>query len=309
MRILALVPGDVSEQILFFPALQALRERYPSAKIHAIVEPQAMAAYEVCASVDAVMPFGFKESLSLADLGDLLGRMRDTYYDVAIVLGDDAWLRFFVWLSGIPKRVGYRGKANFLLTDAIAPPSGQYAASAYCDLLQALGLSATSPLPQIRLKKVDLSWAERERDRLLGKTDRDYLLLYPGSEYPVSSWVKIAKIFFEKRPELPVVVIVGPEEEDVVEQFKADAPDLPVMRPAGVGEFAAAIAGASLLLAPDSAPLQLAVATQTPVVGLFGSSDPARELPAEGPFRAVRSNNGKLSSITAEQAIEAVFPS
>ncbi len=309
MRILALVPGGVSEQLLFFPTLQALRDKYPKAQIHAIVEPRARGVYELCPTVDLVLPFNFQESLSLADLGDLLGRMRDTYYDVVIALNDDPLLRFFLWLSGIPKRVGYAGKVSFFLTDVIPRKNEQYGAHVYTDLLQAFGLTANPPVPQVRLKKADLAWAETERADRLGSSDKDYILLFPGKgDYPADSWATIAKTFVEKRPELAVAVASTPLNSDRAAAIVADLPNIPILAPSSIGELAAAIAGASLLLCPDCAAMQLAVATQTPVVGLFGASDPSKRLPAEGPFRAVKSETGKVADITPETVVATVFP-
>ena len=308
MRILALVPGDISDQVLFFPTLQALRDTYPTAQIHAIVDRSGIGAYQVCPSVDSVQPFDFDESLSLADLGNLLGQMRDTYYDAVVALRDDTWLRFFLWLSGIPKRVGYSSNADIFLTDPVPCKPKQYAAGMYCDLLQAFAIAPKSLHPQVRFKKGDLAWAEEERQRVLGKKDADYLLLYTGEgDYPASHWVEIAKAFREKRPDLPVVLLVT-EEAEVTEQVKAALPDVAVMKVNSVSRLAAAIAGATLVVCPDSAPMQLAVASQTPVVALFGDSNPAERLPAEGPFRTVKSKSGKIADIKPQAVIEAVFP-
>ena len=307
MRILALVPGDISDQVLFFPTLQALRDTYPDAQIHAIVERSGLDAYRVCPSVDTVIPFDFQESLSLADLGNLLGQMRDTYYDAVLVLSDNALLRFFIWLSGIPKRVGYSGKANVFLTDKIMPKPGQYEASMYCDLLQAFSISPKSHLPQVRFKKGDLAWAEETRQEVLGKKDADYLLIHPDTgEYPVEKWLDIARAFRQKRPELPVVLVS--ESQNGAAPFQAILPDLAVIEPGNAGQLAAAIAGATLVVCPDSAAMQLAVAAQTPVVALFGAGDPAHRLPTDGPYRAVQSKTGKLADIQPEAVISAVFP-
>ena len=69
MRILALVPGGIGDQILFFPTLDDLRAYYPEAEINVIVEPRAKGAYRVCKSVDEVLTFDFKDRNGLADFG------------------------------------------------------------------------------------------------------------------------------------------------------------------------------------------------------------------------------------------------
>ena len=77
MRILALVPGGIGDQILFFPTLDDLKQSYPDAQIDVIVEPRAKGAYRVCKSVKEVLTYNFKDRNAMADLGNLLGVIRD----------------------------------------------------------------------------------------------------------------------------------------------------------------------------------------------------------------------------------------
>ena len=77
MRILALVPGGISDQLLFFPALDDIKRAYPNAEIGVVVEPQATVAYRVSKIVDAVIPFTFSAANSPSDWANLLGRVRD----------------------------------------------------------------------------------------------------------------------------------------------------------------------------------------------------------------------------------------
>ncbi len=318
-RILALVPGGIGDQILFFPTLAGLRQRFPEAEIEVMVEPRAVSAYEVCPSVDRVLTFPFKEQLSLGDLSDLLGRIRERQYDAVLSLGKGIGAKLLLWLTGIPKRVGYAPPGQPWLTDPVPLKPAQYAANMYHDLLQGFGISAAAGLPQIRLKKTALEWAEQERKRLLGDAGKDYVLLHPGASqlslqkgilkiYPPANWVKVIQGFREKRPELPLVLVLGPEDEKLADGFLSQLPDLLVSRPTQLGQLAALIAGATLLLCTDSAPMHLAVATQTPLVALFGPTDPARLLPSEGPFRAVKAADGVIDSIPAEQILQVIFP-
>jgi hypothetical protein len=43
-------------------------------------------------------------------------------------------------------------------------------------------------------------------------------------------------------------------------------------------------------------------------VALFGPTDPAKLLPADGPFRFIQSKTGAIESISPEQVLEIVFP-
>jgi ADP-heptose:LPS heptosyltransferase len=69
MRVVALVPGSIDNQILFFATLDDLKRCYPHAQIDVIVEPQSKAAYRVSKSVRDVLMFDYKDRNSLADWG------------------------------------------------------------------------------------------------------------------------------------------------------------------------------------------------------------------------------------------------
>ena len=103
-------------------------------------------------------------------------------------------------------------------------------------------------------------------------------------------------------------MLLAGEDTEVTEQIKSAVANLSVMKANSVGRMAAAIAGATLLVCPDSGAMQLAVASQTPVVALFGKTVPSERLPAEGPFRSVQSRTGNLADIEPQAVIDAVFP-
>ncbi len=147
MRILALVPGGIGDQILFFPTLDDLKQSYPNAQIDVIVEPRAKSAYRVCKSVKEVLTYNFKDRNSMADWGNLLGIIRDREYEAVISLGQRWSVGLLLWLTGIPQRVGYSGNNNGLfLTNPVPLKKEQYAAPMYHDLLQ--GFKIKNPCPK-----------------------------------------------------------------------------------------------------------------------------------------------------------------
>ncbi len=321
-RILALVPGGIGDQILFFPTLSGLRQQYPKAEIEVMTEPRSVGAYEVCPSVDKVLTFPFKEQASLGDISDLLGRIRERQYDAVVSLGRSFLIRILLWLTGIPKRVGYAASGQGLpwLTDPVPLKEEQYAAGMYLDLLQGFGLSLPTQPPQIQVNQQALDWCQQECQRLFQAPQADYVLLHPGASqlsiekgiqkiYPVAKWVQIVQSFRQQRPELPLVVLIGPEDTALADEFQQSVPNILISRPRQVSQLAGMIKGATLLLCTDSAPMHLAVANQTPVVALFGPTNPKRLLPDEGPFRAIKAANDQIDSITPEQVIQTIFPS
>jgi ADP-heptose:LPS heptosyltransferase len=317
MRVVALVPGGIGDQILFFPTLDDLKRNYPNAQIDVVVEPQSKAAYQVSKSVHELLTFDFKDRNSLADWGNLVGTIRDREYDVAIAV-KQSWLTgLLLWLTGIPIRVGYQGQGSVFLTHTVPFKPSQYGAAAYHDLLQPLSINTPVPELAVNVPKPDIEWAQKEQKRL-GVHETGYVLIHGGSGklseakeadkiYPVQNWQQIIQNFQYKQPDMPVVVIKGADDEQFVRSLLESSPDIKVTAPGDLGKLTAMIAGANLMLSTDSAALQLSVAVQTYTIALFGPTDPAKLLPKNDKFLAIKSPTGKTVDISPNDVLEKIW--
>ncbi len=308
MRIVALVPGKIGDQILFFPTLDNLKRVYPDAQIDVVVEPGSKAAYRVCKSVTDAIAFDFKDRNSLADWGNLIGLLRDREYDIAISLQSQFSLNLLLWLTGIPTRVGYKGNGSFFLTDTVLLKLPQQPAARYHDLLQ--GLAKNSPVPplNINVPSSDITWSETEQQRL-GISESGYVAFYDcqspdvSSTYPVTFWQQIVQSLQEKQPNIPVVVIKDASNELFVNSMLAFFPNLKVIFPADMGKLAATIASANLLICTDSAPMYLALAVQTYTVALVETS----QVLQSDRLIVVTSPTGKIADIPPQNIMQRIW--
>lgn len=321
MRILALVPGGISDQLLFFPTLEALKRQYPQAIIDVLVEPRAKNAYRVCQWVNDVLPFDYKDRNSLADYLNLLGIVRDREYDVALSLGERWTVDFLLWLNGIPKRIGYANSTSWLLSNAISLKTEQYAGYKYHDLLQGLDIHPPCPPLTINVPKPDIDWAEAEQKRL-GISESGYILIHEGSHhiaqsekvekfYPVQKWQTIIQDIQQKQPGLPIVLIQQPEDSEWVAmmmQSCSNLANLKVSMPSDIGKLAAMIAGGNLMLCTDSVPMHLSVAVGTYTIALFGSTEASKLLPPDSDHVVgIQSPTRWIADITPESILEAIW--
>ena len=112
-----------------------------------------------------------------------------------------------------------------------------------------------------------------------------YIVVGPGGSWRAKCWPpeRYGEFCreFEKRNDLRVVVVYGPGEESLAKEVcSSAAPARPVAIRTTIEELMGLLAHARCVIAADSGPLHLAAALGTPVVGLFGPTDPARN----GPF-------------------------
>ncbi|XFA73726.1 glycosyltransferase family 9 protein [Thermosynechococcaceae cyanobacterium Okahandja] len=314
-NVVAFVPGGIGDQILFFPTLDDLKAHQPDVQIDVVVEPRAVAAYQLSAAVARVIPFDFKNRNALADWANLIGTLREGEYDAILSLGRSKAVRLLLWLTGIPKRVGF-AKRNPLgfLTDAVPVNLDQYSAAVYHDLLKAFSITTPCPLPKAVVPPEAQTWASAEQERL-GIRGR-YWLLHGGSSqmalakgihkiYPPAAWVEVLQTLQRRYPDLSLVVACGPEDQAWVAALSQALPEIRITRPPDLGKLAALMAQAEQMLCTDSGPMHIGVAVGTPLVALFGPTDPAKLLPPDPRFRALKSPTGNMADIPVSAVIEA----
>ncbi|WP_299487879.1 glycosyltransferase family 9 protein [Acaryochloris sp. IP29b_bin.137] len=339
-RVLALIPGDVGRQLLFFPTLETLQRHYSPIEIDVIVEPRAKQAYRLCRTVDQVLTFQFENRNGAADWGNLIGQIRDRRYDAAITISRDWTAGFLCWLVGIPQRVGYEnltlpawvrfGRKQFpkvggtvadlsgvCLTAAVPPNARPYDAQRYHDLLLGLDIDAPCPDIAIHIPTEDQQWAQAEQERL-GIVGKRYIVLHggtgaensddePSQFYPVRSWESVIEGYLERQPDTPLVIVQSADNKDWVASLVSVCPQLQIVSPNHVGQLAAFINAGHLMICADRAPLHLGVAVKTRLVALFGALEPTRHLPPADYFAGLKSLTSKVADIPPIQVLEKVW--
>jgi ADP-heptose:LPS heptosyltransferase len=304
-RLLAINPGGVEDQILFFPTLQGIRDAFPTASVDVLVEPSAAVAYQVCPVPTKTIPFSFSSSPSLGDWVNLIGQVRERDYEVVLSTGRTAGNGFLLWLTGIPRRIAYAGSSTqSLLTNPITIRQDQYAASMYHDLAKGVGVKQEAAIPKVLVPEKSQVWVEQEFKTLQIEPGK-LVLLYPGAgrlsaknevlrPYPTEQWGEILQGLIDKtkNQNLQFAVIQGVEDKQFSAQLKEQLGNRVLfITPPDLGTLTALIQSAKLLLCVDSVPMHLAVATNTPLIGLFGPVNLVRILPKSLRFIPLQDQN------------------
>ncbi|NBO30084.1 MAG: lipopolysaccharide heptosyltransferase family protein [Cyanobacteria bacterium WB6_1B_304] len=318
MRVLALIPGEIGDQIALFPTFDKLKELYPHAQIEVVVEPASIPAYRVSKSVTRTIKFDYQGNNSLADWTNFLGIIRDREYEIVLTL-DSRWISgFFLWLAGIPRRIGFAGTpVHPFLTDSVPSPSEGYRPHQYYTLLSSLGIIPPCPELSISIPAKDVEWAKNEQQRL-GINGTGYVLLYdyshsptvdhPVSTYPIENWQAIVEDFQKRQPALPIVLLNDDHNRGWIQSLvQANPNGLKVNNPGDTGKIAALVAGASLLLSVDSLPLQFGVATQIFTLALLGKTNPAVILPPSNRLIALQSPHADLKELSPDTVLAKVW--
>jgi ADP-heptose:LPS heptosyltransferase len=299
--------------------LESLQQKYPQAQIDAVVEPRAKSAYRISPVVQQILAYDFQGRTGPADWGNLIGWIREREYDALISLDPGLFGGLFLWLTGVPIRVGFQGapSAKFM-TDRVKQNPQQYATQVYHELLQPLDVTQACPPLSVTVPRADIGWADSARTKLSLGTDQGYILVHggslsdhqtlgAGSIYPTSSWRALINGLQERQPDLPVLLVQFPGDREWFQAIVEGCPGLKVVLPEDLGKFAALVAGASLMICTESAAMHLAVALDTYLFALFGPTDPTRVLPTDEHFTPLKSTTGKVADIAPIQILEKVW--
>jgi ADP-heptose:LPS heptosyltransferase len=313
-NILYIKPDHLGDLLLATPVLAALRARFPAARITALVGPWAQIVLQRNPDVDIVLTCSFpgftrrpplrpfaRPYLMLLRYGLLL---RATPYDLAIIGRDDHWWgAALALLAGIPTRVGFDvAECRPFLTTALpwnphahvteqglalvaAAPSDERRSGPYLSPPAPIALSER---PAIRAFPTrfdpspdDITWANDWLRSHGVDAGQRLVVIHPGTGGPsklwfAERWAAVADMLAADGVRL--VVTGGPGEEALVAEVAAGARERPsaLAGQTTVGQLAALLRRATLVMGVDSGPLHLAAAQGVPTIHLYGPGDSGR---------------------------------
>jgi heptosyltransferase-1 len=274
--------GDILHTV---PAVAALRAAHRNAKIDWVVERKWAPVLEGSPALNEVIPF---DRRSVWGAVECVERLRENRYTCAIDFQGLYKSSILAALSGAPRRIGFdrdwarEGNAALFYTERVVP-AGRHVAELNYSLAEQAGASRPAE-PEYPLR-VPAGGAASVRARLHDAgVAGEYIVVGPGGSWGAKCWP--AQRFgelchaLEQSHGLRVVLIQGPGEKSVVEEVvRAAAPARPVILATTIEELMGLVAHARFVVAVDSGPLHLAAALGTPVIGLYGPTDPARNSP------------------------------
>ncbi len=285
-RILVVLPNWVGDVVLATPALTALRRRFAAAHIGLLLRDYV---------ADVVADGGFADDVLTwpphgagpAAWWSFIRRLRARRFDLALLFPNSFRSALTIRLSAARRRVGYaRDGRGWLLTDRLHPrrSGGKWAVESMLDyygrLVEALGCDASDRRPRLGIGPADDAACARRFASL--DENRPLVVLNPGGAFgtaklwPAERFAAIGDAL--TREFNAQVVASGTPKERSLGEAIARAARLPVTLcfdpPVGLGPLKALIRRADLLVTNDTGPRHYAIALGTPVVTVFGPTDP-----------------------------------
>jgi len=298
----------IGDTVVCLPAVAALRERFPEARIVAVCRPQVAELFRACPEVDRILA---------ADIGAGKWRnflrvaraIRTERPDAATLFDRSREGNLLMALSGAPLRVGYGSALGALCCNVVVEPPitwdrpvweyppgarGKPQLESWIDLARRLGARTTPKPYRLRIAEETRNRARRKLGALAGKR---YAVLHPTSSdsylwlsdrfAEVASWLARAR-------GLDVAVTGAAADRPLAEAiaFSADPKARSLAGAFSLLELAAVIDEAKLVLCVDTCAGHFASAMGTPAVVLFGPGDPDIWKPYGDGHRIARNERG-----------------
>lgn len=305
MNILIVKLSAIGDVIHVLPSLAALRRCYPDADITWVVEEAAADILNDHPDLNRVIVSGRKRWVKELKRGGIARpfmemhafwmALRSRKYDLVIDFHGLFKSAMVVFLSGGKRKLGYdslQEGSGLFYTDKIPEDMKKHAVDRYLDFVSYLvggaGKECVMKTPEFRIAVGENE--ERKIDGLLFK--RPFVAMNPVALWDTKLWEddKFAQLGDLIRTNLDYdVVLTGGEAkslEKICSLMKTEALNLGGRT--SLRELAALYKKAVMVITTDSGPMHLAAAVGTPVVALFGPTDPARTGPYGLGHRVIR---------------------
>ena len=284
MKVLIVRLGALGDIIHAIPAAAAIRRAFPQAAIDWVVDVRHRELLDLVPIVDRRL---YVDTTKLASLTSAVGEMRRAGYDLALDLQGLLKSAVLARLSGAQRVIGFPADllreraARFFYSEA-AGEETRHVIEKNLSMLKAFGVRM--PEVEFPLEDRNPAIADEVRARLGVGAGAPFAIINPGAAWPNKRWppVYFAEVSRElaKRYDLRSIVLWGPGEEGVAAAV-ASASDntAAVSPPTRIADLVSLIKSAALILSGDTGPMHIATACGTPIVGIFGPTDPQRNGP------------------------------
>jgi ADP-heptose:LPS heptosyltransferase len=286
LNILVIHFGQLGDVVMSLPAFSAIRQRFPNAKITAIVGKPSAAIVEMSGKVNATIAVdrvSLKAGNKLVSIGriiKLVKKVRKLGFDFVIDLHSLSETNLLAFLSGAPHRLyAHRPTRTIELLSNFQPrvpreDLSKHAVDRYLDVLQPLGVTGQDRIPHLKIKSADDAAVESLLKKEKANSNALLVGLFVGAghhlrRWPIERFVQLADSLIRNEG-VRVIVFLGPEERALMaEAPKLFPPTTIFFDRLTIGQLAAAQARLTFFVSNDTGPMHIAAAVGTPVIALL----------------------------------------
>ncbi len=289
-NLLVIRPDNLGDVIMLGPALRAIKETSPRARITLLASTGGASAAPLLPWIDEVIPW----RTLWQDLGhltfdparerQLINTLAERHFDAAICFTSFSQSPhppgYVCYLAGIPLRAGESKEfGGGVLTTELRGVTAEeeHQVERNLRLVEALGFVARDRQLAVAIDATARSAALALLRSLGLDPDLPFILLHPGASaearrYPPARSGELARTLLDRG--WPVLVTAVEREAAIVDAVVHGAPGVrTLIGGTTLGEYAALVECAALVICGNTLPLHLADAVGTPLLALYSGTD------------------------------------
>ena len=289
-NILAVRLDNIGDVVMLGPALRAVKETSPQARLTLLASPAGSTAVPLLPWVDDVITWrpiwqdvGGRMSFHPARERELINMLAERHFDAALIFTSFSQTPhtpgYACYLAGIPLRAGESKEfgGSTLTTELKGSDDDLHQVERNLRLVEHLGFVARDRRLMLAIPEEARQAVPSLLERAGLNPDAPFLLVHPGASaqarrYPVERFGIVARLL--TRRGWPILVTGVEREAVLLAELMQLAPDARcLVGGATLAEYAALVERAALVICNDTLPMHLADAVGTPEVVLFSGTD------------------------------------
>jgi heptosyltransferase-1 len=283
-KILIVRLGALGDLIHALPVAAALRRAFPDARIDWLVDVRHRELLDLVPAIDRRIAINTSSAVSLAAA---IRELRQSRYDIAFDLQGLLKSAVLARASGALRVIGFprpllrEGMAALFYTGT-AGVDAAHVIRKNLSMLKWLGIDVARIEFPLESRVPEIAAAARQR---LGLGDSDpFAIINPGAAWPNKRWPPVyfgeVAAALAKRHGLRSIVLWGPGEKDLADTVVAASHESAAVSPGTtLAELVSLTKAATVMVSGDTGPLHVAGAVGTPLVGIYGPTNPDRNGP------------------------------
>jgi heptosyltransferase-2 len=291
-NIIIRMPNWVGDLVMATPLLADLRNRYPQAKITAMVSSGLAPLIETDPNINEVYRFTRPSGwLKRSENRDVITILRNGKYDLGILTTNSFSSAWWFYRGQIEKRLGFSDNyRSWLLTHPIEFPANreqQHLVNTYKALLEPLGIERSTTPPRLYLSEYEQNQIKHLLESRGVGSDNILVGINPGAAYgSAKCWLPerftaSTKALLED-PRIRVVYFGDRNGASLVKEICRgfDERVIDLSGQTTLRQLVGLVEQCHAFLTNDSGPMHIASAVGTPLLALFGSTNDT----ATGPY-------------------------
>ena len=301
-RLLIRSTNWIGDAVMTTPAVRAARHHFPAARISLLAKPWVVPVFAHSPQVDEIIVYDARGRHRGAMGPIRLARdLRRGRFDAAILLQNAIEAALIAFLAGIPVRAGFDTDGRrLLLTHAVHRTRAIKAihqTGYYLKMLEGIGINARGQFLELHLGIEDRQRAQAILARHGVTSARRVVGLNPSATFgPAKQWFpeRYAALGDRLGRDLDAAIMIfgGPSDRDLGRRITGlmQTPAVDLSGRTQLGEAMALIARCNVFVTNDSGLMHVAAALNTPLVAIFGSTNPVTTAPYSPTSRVVQAS-------------------